>query len=184
MPRLLFSWGVRLRRLAVAALAASGVLLVAGCQTRASVSQSTTISLPPAPAPGHDSPRAAAAGFLQGLAAGDPFKACDYVDPDQQGNCLSAFNGTQSISGGWSVGEQLVRHHSALVVGLFDRFCIADQCQTNTDPHAGLTAAASDFAGAYERAQEAGKNVVVACVWSNGEWYVEGGVGLSPIPPS
>ena len=165
----------------------SGVTLalsVAGCQAQETTKESATVSLPSAPAPGHDSPRAAVAGFLQGLSGGDPFKACEYLDPDQQGNCLSGFDGTQVVSGGWSVGDQLVRHHSALVVGLFAHFCIADQCQTNTDPRAGLDTAAADFEGSYERAQEPAKSPVVACVLSGGKWYVEGGVGLSPIPAS
>ena len=164
-------------------LVAAAVLSVAGCRTQATLDQSATVRLPAAPASGHDSPRAAVAGFLQGLAAGDPFRACDYVDPDQQGNCLSGFNGTQAITGQWSVGDQVVRHHSALVVGLFDHFCVDKQCETNTDPRAGLATAADDFAGAFEHAQELGKNTVVACVWSDGRWYVEIGVGLSPVPP-
>ena len=41
-----------------------------------------------------------------------------------------------------------------------------------------------DFTNAFEHAQDLGKNVVVACVWSGGKWYVEGGVGLSPVPPT
>ena len=139
--------------------------------------------LPRAPAVGHDSPRAAVAGFLQYLAVGDPFKICGFVDPDQQGNCLSGFNGSQSVSGSWSVGKQMVRRHSALVVGLFDHFCVDGQCETNIDPRAGLPRVRSGFVTAFERAQQRGKNTVVACVWKNGKWYVEGGVGLSPVPP-
>ena len=184
MPRRWLSGGFVLRHTVALVVAAATVLSAAGCRTHTSVSQSETVRLPEAPAVGHDSPRAAVAGFLQGLAAGDPFRACDYVDPDQQGNCLSGFNGTQSISGQWSVGEQVIRHHSALVVGLFDHFCVESECETNTDPRAGLATAADDFANAFEHAQQLGKNVVVACVWSDGKWYVEGGVGLSPVPPT
>lgn len=146
--------------------------------------QSAPARLPAAPAPGHDSPRAAVAGFLHGLVSGDPMQACDYVDPDQQGNCLTGFGEAPPTSGQWSVGAQLVRHHSALVVGLFEHFCIGSQCQTNTDPNAGLAAATNDFDAAYEQAQQPGKTADVAVVWTQGKWYIEGGVGLSPIPPS
>jgi hypothetical protein len=158
-------------------------IVLVGCRPQPSTSNAA-VRLPVAPAAGHDSPRSAVAGFLKYLSSGDPFKTCGYVDPGQQGNCLSGFNGTQSVSGSWSVGGQIVRHHSALVVGLFDHFCVDGQCQTNADPRAGLPPVRNDFVAAFEQAQQLGKNSVVACVWEHGKWYVEGGVGLSPIPPT
>jgi hypothetical protein len=112
------------------------------------------VSFPAAPAPGHGSPRAAAAGFLHGITSDDPSSSCNYVEPDIQGNCLSGIGDIEPATGTWSVGKAVIKHRSAIVVALFSKFCVEDKCRTNTNPRAGLPSR-GDFDTAYGTAQGA-----------------------------
>jgi hypothetical protein len=150
-----------------------------GCHSNATASR---VSFPAAPAPGHNSPRAAVAGFLHGIASVDPGSSCDYVEPDSQGNCLEAFGDIEPATGTWSVGKAVTQHNSAIVVGLFSRFCINTECRTNENPRAGLPSSA-DFDSAYTTAQGASPTTI-ACRFRHGKWYLVIGTGFSAESPS
>ena len=147
-----------------AALAAAGALTLASCGNGGS-SGST-------PAPGHGSPQAAVMGLIRGLAAHDTNAACGYFVPAEQSLC----RGTQlpSTTGSVTIGHTAVSGDKALVVVMSPKYCIQNQCLSNTNPSKGLPTGATTFDAAYSATQNNQSDPTTPCQRVNGKWYVAG----------
>lgn len=132
-------------------------------------------------APGHLSPAAAVAGFLDAGALGQVDVLCSYVAPKQQAACPAAFNQVTIGPQGSPVrlGESYVVGTQALVVPL-GTICTSGVCTSNRDPRLGLPADNAGFEAAFLAATTT-EIMTQPCEQAAGQWYV---VALSlPGPP-
>jgi hypothetical protein len=124
-------------------------------------------------APGYGSPEAAVAGFFTGIAQNQSSITCSYVDPSGQAACPDALNSTAVSVGHWSIGKSFVLGDQALVVVVADKYCVALQCGSNSNPSKDLPHDNADFARAYTASADSGvSNPTVQCIQVNGQWYV------------
>jgi len=156
------------RRLAVL-LPTVAVLVLAACSTASS---------PPGAAlsgvgPGHASPGAAFAGWVDAVVKGQLAKACGYVPPDQQAACPGDMAQQHTTVQGAAVrlGKTDIKGDRALIVPL-GTVCINGGCRTNTDPNLGIPPDASGFEAAYQTALRT--NILTTpCLRISGLWYVD-----------
>jgi|SRR5580700_239766 hypothetical protein len=121
--------------------------------------------------PGHRTPQDVVDGFLRGELAGKWNKACSYVLPNIQSNCLNAAAslsghpkgrfaiGHVAISGVWAV-VAITGHVCAPIAG----------CQSNSDPSAGLPTGSESIAQAAAKGSSAFSPVF--CERQGSKWYV------------
>lgn len=125
-------------------------------------------------APGHGSPAAANAGFLNASVKGDFEGACAYALPSEQPTCKTLLGQSSTAVQGspLRVGNVVTNGNQALVT-LLGTICASGAgCVTNTDPNAGLPANAAAFAAAYENALN-NFNLTQPCQQSGGQWYID-----------
>jgi hypothetical protein len=133
-------------------------------------------------APGHTSPAAAFAGWLDGAAAGKAGAACDYALPSQQASCPALVQQMTTVlpNGPMRTGDTYVLGTRALVA-LLGTICTSQgahqDCRSNSDRRLGLPANDAGFAAAYQNA--ATTDILTnACENVGGQWYVD----LGPVP--
>ena len=130
--------------------------------------------------PGHDSPKAAADGFITDLVAGGT-SWCSYVDPADQSTCVTgASEAGLTVTGTFQIRNQVIVGSEA-IVSVTGSLCTrsnasvttAGGCDSNSDPDAGLPPGAGTFAVAYSAAVNNSTDYnAVPCVAVNGSWYV------------
>lgn len=149
-----------------AAVAVSGALVLAAASCGGSASSGST------PAPGHGSPQAAVMGLIRGLAAHDTSAACDYFVPAEQSAC----HGTQlpATTGTVTIGHTAVKGDRALVVVMSSKYCVGNQCLSNSDSTKGLPSGSTTFDQAYQATQNNQNDPTTPCQRVNGKWYVGG----------
>lgn len=160
-------------RTAVAALA--GIALVA-------TSCGSPMGLPAGPggiSPGHATPEAAVAGFLQGLAGPEAQAGCAYVLQAESSGCNSEFRGDKITFSGLGFGNSAAYKGELALVVVTGNVCVrlashpssAPLCFTNTDKSQGLPKSDESFSAAFT----ASPNILVgtiACERANGQWFV------------
>ena len=128
-------------------------------------------------APGHESPAAAFAGWLDAAAVGRTAAACTYALPSQQQTCprTMASVATTLPQGPIHVGDTYVQRNEALV-SLVGTICTNDDCRSNSNRRLGLPGNDAGFAGAYLQAVNT-DILTEGCQKVGGRWYVDlGGV--------
>ena len=128
-------------------------------------------------APGHGSPAAAFAGWLDGAAAARAGAACDYALPSQQTACPDLVARVTTIlpNGPMRAGDTYVLGKQALVT-LLGTICTNGDCRSNSDRRLGLPANDAGFPTAYQTAVSS-DILTDACQKVGGLWYVDlGGV--------
>jgi len=151
------------------------LLIAAGAVAIGSCGGSTprTVSVPAPqqqPAPGHDSPQAAAAGYMTGYRKADDKMICEYVAPSQVGLCNYLVGGVTYSLTPLRIGSSMVRGKEAIVVVVADSWCAGKVCFHNQDPTKGLPRQARGFDHAFDAASNA--LPALAVVQVNGKWYV------------
>jgi hypothetical protein len=142
-------------------------------------------------APGHGSPKAAVQGFITDLELGNGSTAwCDYIDPPDQQDCQEAAGDANiTITGSFSLGNQVIDGTEALVA-ITGSVCAHSEedstttisCDSNNDPNKGLPPGAGTFSAAYATASGSNGTTTAACIEVNGSWYINisGQSGTSP----
>ena len=140
--------------------------------------------------PGHDSPKAATAGYLAGL-AGNNATICSYVDPSDQSECSTDTSQVHfKVTGSYAIANDTVQGSQALVV-LTGNICIiisetttTSECHHNSDPNSGLPTSAAGFADAYQNSLNSSTTNTQACIEVDGSWYVNLNFGSSGSTPT
>jgi hypothetical protein len=156
-------------RTKVMALIASGAVAIGACGG----SSPRTVSVPAPqqqPAPGYDSPQAAATGYMTGYRKADDKMICKYVVPRQAGLCDFLVGGAVYSLTPFRIGNSMVRGKEAIVVVVADKWCGGKACVHNQDPTKGLPRQAQGFEHAFDATSNA--LPAVAVVQVDGKWYV------------
>lgn len=134
-------------------------------------------------APGHGSPAAAYAGFLDAAVAGQIATECTYALPSQQPNCPSVMGGSVTTipDGPIHIGTVDVVGTQALVVPV-GTVCQDGNCLPNSDPNAGIPASSAGFPAAYEQATQTETDPAAGCDLVGGQWYLDLGGPPSSNP--
>jgi hypothetical protein len=118
-------------------------------------------------------------GFVQHLmAGGNPVTTCSYVEPGEEGNCLTTVgNASSGGSGTWRLGHSAVSGNEAIVAIELANVCFSS-CSTNVNPDAGLPRPGQSFAAAFQRTQAVtgARDYAFGCVRIGRRWYVELGI--------
>jgi hypothetical protein len=135
-------------------------------------------TLPPAPAPGYESPASAVAGYTAGLFTEHPAAACRYTAPSDRALCtmvVTAGAAEARMTGSWTIGHTVTSGRLAIVdVEYRAREAAKGTSMVNTDPDAGLPHAGLSFVAAYRQvfSSESG-SFATDCVLVDGRWYVD-----------
>jgi hypothetical protein len=158
-------------RWTAALIAVTAAIALAGCGSSSPVHLTGT-----SPPPGHETPANAVSGWAQNLLAdGNPLTTCGYVDPGEEGNCLSTVSGAHGGTGTWRVGHSVESGNEAVVAVELDNVCFSS-CSTTADPDNGLPRHGVSFGTAFERTQNPVKtkgDYALGCIRRDGRWYVE-----------
>ena len=156
------------RRLA-ALLCPIALLFLGACSTRTSPPGAALSGV----SPGHGSPGAAFAGWVDAIVKGQLAKACGYAPPDQQAACPGdmAPQHTTVRGGPVHLGKTDINGDRALIVPV-GTVCINGSCRTNTDPTLGIPPDASGFEAAYQTALRT-TILTTPCLRIGGLWYVD-----------
>ncbi len=157
------------------------VVALLGLATLASCSSGGGGVLSGGATPGHDSPKAAVAGFLSGVTSGGS-GLCPYVDPSDQSDCTSELGEVHtSLTGAYTIANDAIQGDEALVA-VTGSVCISfsagttatSTCGHNSDSSAGLPTSTGGFQQAYESAVEASgdNDSTIPCIEVGGSWYV------------
>jgi hypothetical protein len=167
------------------ASAVLGACLLGACMGACSPSATTS---PPGAAlsgvaPGHGSPGAAFAGWLDAVVGGENARACTYALPDQQAGCPAFLAGQETTLQGGAIrlGDTSIAGDRALIVPL-GSVCINGGCRTNTDRRLGLPATKAGFDASYQTALHT-NILTTGCERVNGMWYVDLTGAVQPNAP-
>jgi hypothetical protein len=131
--------------------------------------------LKPPPAPGHQSPADAVAGFTGNMMRHHPEAACRYGLPGYRGICVIGVGGMyllgSKITGTWTVGHVVTAGDRAIVDVEYEA-CLGSHCVTNTNPDAGLPDSGTSFTSAFRQAL-ASFDYATDCVRLHEGWYVD-----------
>lgn len=147
-----------------------------GSPAGVTVSASAIISAP-APSgsvvPGHDTPEAAAAGYLTAIYAGNHADLCTYLAPSAQADCASAVPqaSPHPYTGSFVIHGSVIVNGKALVE-VTGKECTSGGCMSNTDPANGMPGGSVTFQQAYDAAIVNGGFSPVICVKVSGKWYI------------
>ncbi|MGH2717107.1 MAG: hypothetical protein ACRDJU_00815 [Actinomycetota bacterium] len=124
--------------------------------------------------PGHGSPAAAYAGYLDAAVQGQVATECTYVLPSQQPSCPQTMNeATITIDGPpITIGTVDVVGTQALVVPV-GTVCIDGTCLPNTDPNAGIPSSAAGFTDDYNNATQTETDPTAGLDEVSGQWYLD-----------
>ncbi|TMK48982.1 MAG: hypothetical protein E6G66_09520 [Actinobacteria bacterium] len=134
-------------------------------------------------APGHGSPGAAFAGWLDAVVGGENARACGYALPAQQTGCPAFLASQQTTLPGGAIrlGDTSIVGDRALIVPI-GTVCINGSCRTNTDRRLGLPASKAGFQAAYQTALST--NVLTTgCQRVHGQWYLDLTGAVQPNAP-
>ena len=133
----------------------------------ASATQSSSVS------PGHDSPEAAADGFLQGELLRKRALACSYVEPATQSICTSAMSQAPAFTGSLAVVSAVISGNLALAEVIGHECTNGAGCSSNANSSSGLPSGSLTFKRAYNEASNSTNSFTpVPCIKVNGMWYV------------
>jgi hypothetical protein len=133
----------------------------------ASATQSSSAS------PGHDSPEAAADGFLQGELLRKRALACSYVEPATQSICTSAMSQAPAFTGSLAVVSAVISGNLALAEVIGHECTNGAGCSSNANSSSGLPSGSLTFKRAYNEASNSTNSFTpVPCIKVNGMWYV------------
>jgi hypothetical protein len=127
-------------------------------------------------AAGVGTPQQVVTGFVQTELAGHWSKLCPYFPPGKRSSCSSDAGGLSGKpTGKLTVGRAVISGKRALV-RVTGHICLSGKsdCQSNTDPEAGLPTGSETFTQAYDKAVAGNVFSPVPCIKVNGKWYVNG----------
>ena len=149
-----------------------GAVLAAGVLLGACGGGTASLSV----APGHASPEAVLAGFIQAIEGKNLPSICQYFAPSAQSQCKSSIGSVAKNSitiEGAGIGHSRRQGDRALVVLLADKYCGGTKCYSNHDPNAGLPHGSETFTSAWNKAQSgSSKDPAAPMQLVNGKWYL------------
>lgn len=130
-------------------------------------------------APGHGSPAAAYAGYLDAATQGQVATECSYVLPSEQPVCPQLMSeATVAVEGSpITIGTVDTVGTQALLVPL-GTVCVDGSCLPNTDPNAGIPSSSAGFTQAYNQATQTETDPTASLGQVSGQWYLD--LGTSP----
>ncbi|HWD08432.1 MAG TPA: hypothetical protein VHA57_04985 [Actinomycetota bacterium] len=133
--------------------------------------------------PGHGTPAAAYAGYLDAATQGQVATECSYVLPSQQPSCPQTMNeNTVTIQGPpITIGTVDIVGNQALLVPV-GTVCVDGTCLPNSDPSTGIPTSPAGFTHAYDLATQTETDPTAGLGEVNGQWYLDLG-GAEPSNP-
>lgn len=133
--------------------------------------------------PGHGTPAAAYAGWLDAAATGQVATECSYALPSQQPACpVTMANETVTLPDGpLTLGATDIVGSQALVVPV-GTVCLDGTCLTNTNPNTGIPTTSAGFPAAYQQATQTETDPAAGVDEVGGQWYLDLG-GSQPSNP-
>lgn len=181
--------GIPAMLLAVAAVAAtagcgsaassgpgSGVASSTANATAATAASASTATGAGAAASGGATPRQVVTGFVRTELAGHWSKLCSYFPPGKRSGCSSQAGGLSGKPTGKLTVDGAVISGKRALVKVTGHICLSgnSDCQSNSDPEAGLPSESETFTQAYNKAVAGGAFSPLPCIKVKGRWYVNG----------
>jgi hypothetical protein len=126
-------------------------------------------------AAGFATPQQVVTGFVQTELAGQWAKLCSYFPPAKRSGCASAGGLSGKPTGKLTVDGAVISGKRALVK-VTGHVCLSGKsdCQSNSDPEAGMPSGSETFTQAYDKAVAGSAFSPLPCIKVKGRWYVNG----------
>jgi len=126
---------------------------------------------------GFGTPQQVVTGFVQTELAGHWSKLCSYFPPAKRSGCSMAAGGMsgKKATGKLTVDGAVISGRRALVK-VTGHVCLSGKsnCQSNSDPEAGMPGGSETFTQAYDKAVAGNAFSPLPCIKVKGRWYVNG----------
>jgi hypothetical protein len=154
----------------------SGLASSTASATAATTASASTATGTGAAASGVATPQQVVTGFVQTELAGHWSKLCSYLPPGKRSSCTS---GAASLSGkptGMLTVDGAVISGKRALVKVTGHLCLPGNtdCQSNSDPEAGMPSGSETFTQAYDKAVAGNGFSPLPCIKIKGRWYVNG----------
>jgi len=126
---------------------------------------------------GGSSPTNTANEFIQAILSNNGSKICSLYVPAEQSQCKAQEASFKDASGNGQVVSQVIQGNEALV-SITGKLCLggtsADDCESNSDPTAGMPGDSLSFDQAYAQATSPDSTALSPAAFQeiNGTWYV------------
>ena len=127
-------------------------------------------------AAGFATPQQVVTGFVQTELAGHWSKLCSYFPPAKRSGCSSAAGGMSGKPTGKLTVDGAVISGKRALVKVTGHVCLSGKsdCQSNSDPQAGMPRGSETFTQAYAKAVAGNAFSPLPCIKVKGRWYVNG----------
>ena len=125
---------------------------------------------------GSATPQQVVTGFVQTELAGQWAKLCSYFPPDKRSGCTSSAGSLSGKPTGKLTVDGAVISGKRALVKVTGHFCLSGKsdCQSNSDPEAGMPSGSESFTQAYDKAVAGNAFSPLPCIKVKGRWYVNG----------
>jgi hypothetical protein len=127
-------------------------------------------------AAGFATPQQVVTGFVQTELAGQWAKLCSYFPPAKRSGCTSSAGGLSGKPTGKLTVDGAVISGKRALVKVTGHVCLSGKsdCQSNSDPEAGMPSGSETFTQAYDKAVAGNAFSPLPCIKVKGRWYVNG----------
>ena len=125
---------------------------------------------------GFATPQQVVTGFVQAELAGQWSKLCSYFPPAKRSGCSGAAGGMSGKPTGKLTVDGAVVSGQRALVKVTGHVCLSGKsdCQSNSDPEAGMPGGSETFTQAYDKAVAGNAFSPLPCIKVKGRWYVNG----------
>lgn len=159
-----------------AASSGAGSSTASGAATASAASTANAGTGTGSTAAGFATPQQVVTGFVQTELAGHWAKLCSYFPPAKRSGCSSSAGSlTGKPTGKLTVDGAVIRGKRALVK-VTGHVCLSGKsdCQSNSEPEAGMPTGSETFTQAYDKAVAGNAFSPLPCIKIKGRWYVNG----------
>jgi len=127
-------------------------------------------------AAGFGTPQQVVTGFVQTELAGHWSKLCSYFPPAKRTGCSTATGALSGKPTGKLTVDGAVVSGKRALVKVTGHVCLSGKsdCQSNSDPEAGMPSGSETFTQAYDKAVAGNAFSPLPCIKVKGRWYVNG----------
>jgi len=121
-------------------------------------------------------PQQVVTGFVQTELAGHWSKLCSYFPPAKRSGCTSDAASLKGKPAGKLTVDGAVISGKRALVKVTGHVCLSGKsdCQSNSDPEAGMPSGSETFTQAYDKAVAGNAFSPLPCIKVKGRWYVNG----------
>jgi hypothetical protein len=125
---------------------------------------------------GFGTPQQVVTGFVQTELAGHWSKLCSYFPPAKRSGCTSDAARLKGKPTGKLTVDGAVISGKRALVKVTGHVCLSGKsdCQSNSDPEAGMPSGSETFTQAYDKAVAGNAFSPLPCIKVKGRWYVNG----------